>query len=44
VLSSNSQQIKVKDPGIDSTFESLMNFERDLTLAEKFDKFSKNPS
>jgi hypothetical protein len=37
-------RIKAKDPGIDSTFESLMNFKRDLTLLEKFDKFSKNPS
>jgi hypothetical protein len=33
-----------KNPGKDSTFESLMNFNRDLILPEKSDKFPKNPS
>jgi hypothetical protein len=37
-------RIRVKNPGIDSTFESLMNFKRDLNLLEKSDKFSKIPS
>jgi hypothetical protein len=36
--------IRVKNPGTDSTFESLMNFKRDLNLLEKSDKFSKIPS
>jgi hypothetical protein len=30
---------RVKNPVIDSTFESLINFERGLTLPEKSDKF-----
>jgi hypothetical protein len=36
--------VRVKNPRIDSTFESLMNFKRDLNLLEKSDKFSKIPS
>jgi hypothetical protein len=36
--------IRVKNPGTDSSFESLMNFKRDLNLLEKSDKFSKIPS
>jgi hypothetical protein len=35
---------KVKNPGTDSIFESLMNFKRDSNLPEKSDKFSKIPS
>jgi hypothetical protein len=35
---------RVKNYGTDSTFESLMNFKRDLNLLEKSDKFSKIPS
>jgi hypothetical protein len=35
---------RAKNPGIDSTFEFLMNFKRDLILPEKSDKFPKNPS
>jgi hypothetical protein len=30
-------RIRVKNPGTDLTFESLMNFERDLNLLEKFE-------
>jgi hypothetical protein len=37
-------RIRVKTPRIDSTFESLMNFKRNLNLLEKSDKFSKIPS
>jgi hypothetical protein len=37
-------KIRVKNPGTDSTFESLMNFKRHLNLLEKSDKFSKIPS
>jgi hypothetical protein len=37
-------RIRVKSPGIDSTFESLMNFKRNLNLLKKSDKFSKIPS
>jgi hypothetical protein len=37
-------KIRVKNPGTDSTFESLMNFEWDLNLLEESDKFSKIPS
>jgi hypothetical protein len=37
-------RIRVKNPGTDSTFESLINFKRDLNLLEKSDKFSKIPS
>jgi hypothetical protein len=37
-------RIRVKNPRTDSTFESLMNFQRDLNLLEKSDKFSKIPS
>jgi hypothetical protein len=37
-------KIRAKNPGTDSIFETLMNFIRDLTLLEKFDKFRKNPS
>jgi hypothetical protein len=37
-------RIRAKNPGTDSTFESLMNFKRDLTLLEIFDKFPKKPS
>jgi hypothetical protein len=37
-------RIIAKNPGIDLTFESLMNFKSDLTLLEKSDKFAKNPS
>jgi hypothetical protein len=37
-------RIRVKNPGTDSTFESLKNFKRDLNLLEKFEKFSKIPS
>jgi hypothetical protein len=33
-----------KNPEIDSTFESLINFKRDLILPEKSDKFPKYPS
>jgi hypothetical protein len=32
---------RVKNPGPDSTFESLKNFKRDLNLPEKSGKFSK---
>jgi hypothetical protein len=32
---------RAKNPGTDSTFESLMNFKRDLILPEKSDKFPK---
>jgi hypothetical protein len=32
---------RAKNPGPDSTFESLMNFKRDLNLLEKSGKFSK---
>jgi hypothetical protein len=39
-----SIELELKNPGIDSTFESLMNFKRDLNLLEKSDKFSKIPS
>jgi hypothetical protein len=35
---------KVQNPGIDTIFESLMNFKRDSNLLEKVDKFSKIPS
>jgi hypothetical protein len=35
---------RVKNPGTDSIFESLMNFKRDWNLLEKSDKFSKIPS
>jgi hypothetical protein len=35
---------RVKYPGIDSTFEFLMNFKRGLILPKKSDKFPKNPS
>jgi hypothetical protein len=35
---------KVKNPGIGSLFESLMNFKRDSNILENFDKFSKIPS
>jgi hypothetical protein len=34
---------RVKNPGTDSIFESLMNFKRDLNLLEKSEKFSKIP-
>jgi hypothetical protein len=37
-------RIRAKNPGTDSTFEHLINFKRDLTLPEKFDKFPRNPS
>jgi hypothetical protein len=37
-------RIRVKNPRTDSTFESFMNFQRDLNLLEKSDKFSKIPS
>jgi hypothetical protein len=33
-----------KNPETDSTFESLINFKRDLILPEKYDKFPKYPS
>jgi hypothetical protein len=36
--------IRVKNLGKNLTFESLMNFKRDLNLLEKSDKFSKIPS
>jgi hypothetical protein len=32
---------RAKNPGPDLTFESLMNFKRDLNILEKSDKFSK---
>jgi hypothetical protein len=35
---------KVKNPIIDSVFESLMNFKRDSNLREKSDKLSNIPS
>jgi hypothetical protein len=35
---------RYKNPGTDSTFESLMNFKRDLIIPEKSNKFRKNPS
>jgi hypothetical protein len=35
-------RIIAKNPETDSTFKSLMNFKRDLTLLEKSDKFPKN--
>jgi hypothetical protein len=44
VLTSNSKFYRVKNPGTDSTFESLMNLKRGLILPEKSDKFPKNPS
>jgi hypothetical protein len=34
-------RIIAKNPETDSTFKSLMNFKRDLTLLEKSDKFPK---
>jgi hypothetical protein len=34
-------RIRVKNPETYSTFESLMDFKRDLNLLEKSDKFSK---
>jgi hypothetical protein len=37
-------RIRVKNPGIDSAFEYLMNFKRRLILLEISDKFVKNPS
>jgi hypothetical protein len=36
-------RIRVKNPGTDSTFESLMNFKMYLNLLKKSDKFSKIP-
>jgi hypothetical protein len=39
-----TNRIRAKNLGTNSTFESLMNFKRDLSLLEKFDKFPKNPS
>jgi hypothetical protein len=36
-----SNIIRAKNTGLDSTFESLMNFKRDLNLLEKSSKFSK---
>jgi hypothetical protein len=33
----------VKNPGINSIFESLLNFKRDSNLLQKSDKFSKIP-
>jgi hypothetical protein len=39
-----SNKNKVKNPGIDSIFESLMNFKRDSNLLEKSDKFFQIPS
>jgi hypothetical protein len=44
VLTSSSKFYRVKNPGTDSTFESLMNLTRGLILPEKSDKFPKNPS
>jgi hypothetical protein len=35
---------RAKNPGTDSTFESLMNFKSNLILPEKSDKFPKIPS
>jgi hypothetical protein len=35
---------RAKNPGPDSTFESLMNLKRDSNILEKSDKFSKIPS
>jgi hypothetical protein len=32
---------RAKNPGLDSTFESLMNFKRGLNLIEKYSKFPK---
>jgi hypothetical protein len=32
---------RAKNPGSDSTFESLMNFKRGLNLSKKFGKFHK---
>jgi hypothetical protein len=40
----NLHTIRVKNPGTDSPFESLMNLKRGLILLEKSDKFPKNPS
>jgi hypothetical protein len=37
-------RIRVKNPGTDSTFESLLNLKKDLNLLKKSDKFSKIPS
>jgi hypothetical protein len=37
-------RIRVKNLGTDSTFESFMNFKRDLNHLEKYDEFSKIPS
>jgi hypothetical protein len=37
-------RIRVKNPGTDSTFESLMNFKRNLNLVQKSNKFSTIPS
>jgi hypothetical protein len=39
-----SNRNRDKNPGIDSTFVSLLNFKRDFVLPEKSDKFPKNPS
>jgi hypothetical protein len=35
------KRIRVKNPRTESTFESLMNFKRDLNLLEKSGKFPK---
>jgi hypothetical protein len=35
------ERIRVKNPGTDSTFESLLNFKRGLNLPEKSGKFPK---
>jgi hypothetical protein len=40
----NLHRIRVKNPGTDSPFESLMNLKSGLILLEKSDKFPKNPS
>jgi hypothetical protein len=40
----NPNKNKVKNPGTDSIFESLMNFKRDSNVLEKSDKLSKIPS
>jgi hypothetical protein len=34
-------RMRVKNPGTGTTFESLMNFKKDLNLPKKYGKFSK---
>jgi hypothetical protein len=40
----NIHRIRVKNPGTDAPFESLMNLKGGSIVREKSDKFPKNPS